>query len=240
MPQFKYDDITINYEIHGEGFPILLFAPGGMRSAISFWSGSEWNPIETLSSNYQVIAMDQRNAGSSRAPVSGKDDWNSYARDHLALLDHLGIERTHLLGGCIGGPYCYGVIQSAPSRVTAAILQQPIGNENNRDLFFAMFDSWAERIKSEHPEASEMDWETFRSNMFDRPFLYNTTREFVAQCPIPILVLMGSDPYHPESISREIARLSSRAQMIEQWKNPEDDNTVDLVRSFLDRHTPSS
>lgn len=238
MTEFKYDGVTIHYEIHGDGFPILLFAPGGMRSAISFWAGSEWNPIEALASSYQVIAMDQRNAGSSRAPVSGSDDWSVYTRDHIALMDHLGIERTHLLGGCIGGPYCYGVIQSAPDRVAAAVLQQPIGNENNRDLFFAMFDTWADAIKSEHPEANDSDWWSFRSNMFDQPFLYNTTRDFVSQCETPILVLMGSDPYHPESVSREIADLSPNAQLIEEWKNPDNDNTVEQVRTFLEAHTP--
>ncbi|MCY3884595.1 MAG: alpha/beta hydrolase [Gammaproteobacteria bacterium] len=239
MSEFRYDDVTIHYEIRGEGFPILLFAPGGMRSAISFWRGSEWNPIDTLSNDFRVIAMDQRNAGSSRAPVSRNDDWSTYTEDHIALMDYLDIEQAHLLGGCIGGPYCYGVIQAAPERVASAVLQQPIGNENNRDLFFAMFDAWADAIKTEHAEASESDWQSFRTNMFDRPFLYNTTREFVAQCPTPILVLMGNDPYHPESVSREIADLSPNAQLVEQWKNPEVDNTVAQVRTFLSKHTPN-
>ena len=44
-----------------------------MRSAISFWRGSEWDPIEALSPHYQVIAMDQRNAGESTAPVTADD-----------------------------------------------------------------------------------------------------------------------------------------------------------------------
>ena len=42
MPYFKRNDISIYYEIHDEGYPILLFAPGGMRSSIPIWtSGSE-------------------------------------------------------------------------------------------------------------------------------------------------------------------------------------------------------
>lgn len=28
MPIFEEQDLKLNYEIHGEGFPILLFAPG--------------------------------------------------------------------------------------------------------------------------------------------------------------------------------------------------------------------
>ncbi len=71
MPYFKRDDISLYYEITGEGFPVLLFAPGGMRSALSFWHGSEWNPITALSNDFMVIAMDQRNAGASTAPEQG-------------------------------------------------------------------------------------------------------------------------------------------------------------------------
>ena len=240
MPTLNYGKVAIHYEIYGDGFPILLFAPGGMRSAISFWQGSEWNPIEDLSPSLMVIAMDQRNAGSSRAPVSAASGWSDYTKDHIALLDHLNIEKTHLLGGCIGGPYCLGVIQSAPERVCSAVLQQPIGEEDNRDLFYSMFDAWADAIKGDHPEASQLDWESFRANMFNQRFLYNTSRQFVKECQTPLLILMGSDPYHPESVSREIADLSPNAKLIEKWKNPSTDNTIEQVQSFLHAHTPTS
>ena len=63
--------------------------------------------------------MDQRNAGESTAPVTAGDGWHTYTEDHLALLDHLEIERAHLMGGCIGGPYCFGVIERAPGRVAS-------------------------------------------------------------------------------------------------------------------------
>lgn len=240
MPTLNYGKVAIHYEIHGDGFPILLFAPGGMRSAISFWQGSEWNPIEALSPNFRVIAMDQRNAGLSRAPVHATNGWSDYTKDHIALLDHLNVEKTHLLGGCIGGPYCLGVIQVAPERVCSAVLQQPIGEEDNRDLFYSMFDAWADSIRGDHPEASQLDWESFRANMFNQRFLYNTSRRFVQECRTPLLILMGSDPYHPESVSREIADLAPNAKLIEKWKNPSTDNTIEQVQSFLHAHTPTS
>ncbi len=235
---FERGDVSIHYEIHGEGFPILLFAPGGMRSAASFWRGSEWDPIATLSNDFQVIAMDQRNAGSSTAPVSGSDGWATYTADHIALADHLGLDRLHLMGGCIGGPYCFGFIQAAPSRVCAAVIQQSIGVDNNQDLFFEMFDLWANPIKEAHPEASESDWTQFRSNMFEQEFLYNVDRDFIRNCDTPLWVLMGSDPYHPEVVSREIADLAPNATLVEQWKNPEEDDTVNKVLTFLHKHTP--
>ena len=116
MPTFVDHETEIYYEEFGDGFPLLLFAPGGMRSAIAFWENSPWNPIETLAPNFRIIAMDQRNAGQSRAPISGEDSWSTYTRDHLALLDHLKVEKTHLLGGCIGGPYCLGVMEAAAGK----------------------------------------------------------------------------------------------------------------------------
>ncbi len=38
MPTFKRADVSIYYEEYGTGYPILLFAPGGMRSSIEFWA----------------------------------------------------------------------------------------------------------------------------------------------------------------------------------------------------------
>ena len=239
MAIFQRDDTVLHYELHGDGFPILLFAPGGMRSAASFWRGAEWDPIETLSPHFRVIAMDQRNAGRSTAPVAAGDGWHTYTDDHIALLDHLDIEQAHLLGGCIGGPYCLGVIQRAPERVASAVLQQSIGNDgNNRELFFAMFDQWADGLKERLPSITAETWQSFRANMFDQPFLYNVSRDFVAACRTPLLVLMGGDPYHPEAISREIAELAPNARLVEKWKDAEADGTVATVVEFLRANTP--
>ena len=67
MPIFTRGDIKLYYEEQGKGFPLLLIAPGGMRSAVSFWDKTPWNPITQLAPHYRVIAMDQRNAGRSSA-----------------------------------------------------------------------------------------------------------------------------------------------------------------------------
>ena len=238
MPTFERDNISIHYEIHGEGFPLLLFAPGGMRSAAALWHSSEWDPIETLKSEFQVITVDQRNAGSSTAPVTGSDGWHTYTSDHVALIDHLELERLHVMGGCIGGPYCFGTIEALGDRICSAVLQQSIGVENNTQLFFDMFDQWADQIKVQHPEADDAVWTQFRANMFDQEFLYNVDREFVRSVRTPLLVLMGSDRYHPERVSREIAELAPNAALVENWKDAENDGTVEIVKDFLRNNTP--
>lgn len=239
MAIFERNDIKLYYEDHGAGFPILLIAPGGMRSNISFWQGTPWNPIEQLSPHYRVIAMDQRNAGQSTAPIQATDSWHVYTEDQLALMDHLGIDQFHTAGMCIGGPYCLGLIAAAPQRVTSAVLFQTIGLQNNRAAFFEMFDSWADALKPQHPQVAAETWETFKHAMYGGDFLFNVSRDFVANCQTPLLVLLGNDLYHPEQTSRDIAHLAPRATLIEHWKEPEHQaDAKKAMGDFLAAHTP--
>ena len=239
MAMLVRGDVTLHYESFGSGFPVLLFAPGGMRSSIDFWSRTPWNPIQELSSRYRVIAMDQRNAGSSRAPVAASDGWQTYTRDHLTLLDELGIERCHVLGGCIGCSYAFSLMAAAPERVTAAVLQQPIGlSAENRDVFFQMFDGWADELLRSRPVSQET-LASFRQNMYGGQFVFSVSRDFLSDCSVPLLVLRGSDIYHPSDTSEEIVRVAPRAELVPSWKEGEDtERAVERVRSFLAEHTP--
>jgi len=240
MPVVELGEASICYEERGEGFPLLVFAPGGMRSSIEVWSSSPWSPLLELSSDFRVVALDQRNAGRSTAPVRAGDGWHSYTGDHLALLDHLEIERCHLMGGCIGSSYCLGVIEAAPERVTAAVLQNPIGLADNREAFHAMFDSWAAELRAGRPEVPEAVWSAFRERMYGGDFVFNVSRAVVRACSTPLLILAGNDLYHPAAISREIADLAPHAELIEHWKEPERVGAaVEHVRRFLAEHTPA-
>ncbi len=239
MPMFERGEIKLYYEEYGTGFPVLLIAPGGMRSAVSFWQDTPWNPIEQLAPNYRVIAMDQRNAGQSTAPVRATDSWHVYTEDQLALLDHLGVNRFHVVGMCIGGSFIMGLIDVTPQRVASAVLFQTIGLDNNRQAFFEMFDSWADEIKPARPEVSEETWTAFKTSMYRGDFLFTASREFVANCATPMLVLLGNDLYHPESTSREVAALAPNATLIENWKEPEHHPAaIQTMDSFLAEHTP--
>ena len=40
MPMFKRADADIHYEVYGSGFPILLYAPGGLKSQMEMWGGT--------------------------------------------------------------------------------------------------------------------------------------------------------------------------------------------------------
>ena len=56
-----------------------------MTLGVPFWRNSEWDPIAALAPHFRVIAMDQRNAGRSTAPVSGDDGCRSIRRTTLPL-----------------------------------------------------------------------------------------------------------------------------------------------------------
>ena len=224
MPIFQRDGASLHYEVHGDGFPLLLIAPGGMRSAISYWESTPWNPIAQLSPTYSVIAMDQRNAGRSTAPVSGEDGWHTYIADQLALMDHVGADRFHTAGMCIGGPYCMGQIAAAPERVAGAVLFQPIGLDDNRHAFYAMFDDWANELRaSSHADVPDEDWASFRSNMYDGDkVLFNLDVDFIRACHTPLLLLAGNDLYHPASTSRVIADEAPNVETLMSWKEGAD------------------
>ena len=222
MPFFERDDTRIYYEIHGDGPPVLALAPGGMQSSISIWGGVSYNAVERLASNYQVIVMDQRNAGQSTAPITGGDGWREYTADQIALLDHLGVERFHAAGMCIGGSFIMGLAEAVPGRLASAVMLQTIGYDDNRETFFELFDSWSAGVKPAHPSVGEDEWAKFRSTMFGGDFLFNVSEDVVARCQIPLLVLMGEDVYHPEATARRVAELASHATLIERWKDGAD------------------
>ncbi len=239
MPEFNHGGATIAYDIDGDGYPVLTLAPGGMRSANDLWFNMPWNPRTALADDYSVIGMDQRNAGRSSAPVTASTGWHDYTADQLALLDHLGIERCHVLGMCIGGPFIAGLLKAAPERFDSAVMLQPVGLSDNRHEFEELFDGWSSEISGQHPEAGDADWAAYRQNMWGGSFLLTASTEDLAAIRTPILVLMGNDVYHPEETSREVARSAPNATLIESWKEPEHLAATDAaVRSFLADHTP--
>ena len=242
MPTFTRGDVSLHYEEHGSGYPLILFAPGGMRSNVEFWKQSPFDPTVEFAGDFRVIAMDQRNAGRSRAPISPSDGWDTYASDHLALMDHLGIRQCHVMGGCIGSSYCLGAIKAAPDRISAAVLQNPIGlTPQNRELFYGMFDDWAKALKRERPDLDEKAFAAFRERMYGGDFVFNVSRDFVRLLKTPLLILCGSDDFHPTPTSEEIAKLAPNAELIRSWKTPEVVRAaVERVREFLKALRPRS
>jgi len=184
--------------------------------------------------------MDQRNAGSSAAPISSEDGWHVFLQDQLGLMDHLGHERFHLMGGCIGCSYALGLCHDAPGRITAAVLQSPIGlNENNRPKFHGMFDEWVDDMRSTHSELAGASAASFRERMFSGDFVFTVDRAFIRSCKTPLLVMPGSDDFHPHAVAEEIVTLAPDAVLLTPWGGDEHRaSTLQRVADFLVAHTP--
>jgi pimeloyl-ACP methyl ester carboxylesterase len=242
MPTIEHRGATIYYEESGRGFPILTFAPAGLQSTIEVWSrpAAPVNPITEFAANFRVIAMDQRNAGGrSRAPIGAQDGWPSYAADHIAVLDHLGVDRCHLYGQCIGGSFIMSLLKEQPQRIASAVLAQPIGRVGamapGRS---ARFNAWAETL-TDHPEATPQVLDAFHQNLYGPGFVYSVDRAFVSSVQTPCMVLAGNDEAHPLAISEEVARLLPKCEFIREWKQgqPLADAKV-RIKEFLAKHTP--
>jgi pimeloyl-ACP methyl ester carboxylesterase len=240
VPRLAHGDTSIYYEEQGSGFPLLLIAPGAMNSAIELWSGATINPLEVYSEDFRLIAMDQRNAGRSSGPLEVDDPWGAYARDQLALLDHLGVQSFHVLGACIGCSFALKLIEQASARVVTAVLEQPVGvTGDNAPLYEAMWRGWGDQLLRRRADVDAAQVEAFGTRMFEGDFVLSVSRGFVRNCTAPLLVLPGVDRYHPTATGREIAGLARDARLVEPWKDPEHVGPATAaVREFLEAHTP--
>lgn len=246
MPVLTLSDSEIHYQEYGNGFPILLFAPGGMRSEATLWHAPpggpprSWNDwTQVLGETYRVIVMDQRNAGKSQGTIEADHGWHTYAADHIALTDHLGIDRFHTLGGCIGSSFCLKLCELVPDRIGATVLQNPVGLNPEAPTYFPDgFAKWSDEKMSERPELDRAAIKSFGRNMWGGDFVFCVSRDFVRNCRTPALVLPGNDTPHPRVVGLEVADLLPDAEMLVDWKGPDHmDEQRERVVSFLEKYT---
>jgi len=120
MPTFQSDELTLAYEVFGEGQPVLCihgFASSGKVN----WIDTGW--VEALTgAGYQAIVLDNRGHGQSDKPHDPDAYYPSdMARDAVALLDHLGIERAAVLGYSMGARIAAFMAFEHENRVACAI-----------------------------------------------------------------------------------------------------------------------
>ena len=237
----------IHYEVVGHGFPVLLYAPGFLSSRIERWRTNpakpgvpqDWlDPMTELADAFQLIALDVRNAGRSRAKIKAGDDWEAYTDDFLDLADHLGVTRFHAFGACIGVSFALSVAKRRPDAVASLVLQNPIGlSDVNRAALDIEFDKWADEVR-DWPNIDPAQLEGFRKRMFDADFIFSVTREFVRDCPIPMFLMPGNDMVHAANCSDDLAK-APNVEVLMPWKGVElREMAMQRVRDFLIRHTP--
>lgn len=126
----EIDGIRTQYEVAGEGPPLLMLAPAGFDSSISRWRlngvWKDMQPLDTLRKDFTLIAYDRREAGESGGRIEPLT-WEAYARHAMALLDHLKIDRAFVVGGCMGVSVALAIGARYPQRVRGLLLHWPVG-----------------------------------------------------------------------------------------------------------------
>ena len=244
---YERGPVRIYYEEAGSGFPLLLLPGGGLNSTIAALA-SPFNAIEEFKQEYRCIAADLRNApsGQSTGPVEVDRPWESYADDHLGLMDHLGIDKFMVLGFCIGGPFIWNLIKRAPDRVIAAVPAQPVGFRPEMPTL--LYDNgrtgWGAELVKRRPDITTEMVEKFLTKMYrTNDFVLTVTRDFVRNCQTPVLILPDDVPAHPYAVAMECAMLAPKAEVsIYPWKEPKEriPLAVRQIRSFLRAHRPAS
>jgi pimeloyl-ACP methyl ester carboxylesterase len=129
------DGIATRYEVLGEGPPLLMYSPGGFDAALEKWSTqgiyTRIKLLDHLPKKYRCIVFDRRESGQSGGRVE-RITWAHYVRQGKGLLDHLGIQRAHIMGACMGVCPVLAFAVAHPEVVQSMVLYWPVGGAKYR------------------------------------------------------------------------------------------------------------
>lgn len=119
MPNISVNDISMYYEIHGKGEPLVFISGFGADHL-------NWTPIlDFFAKEFQVILLCNRGAGKSDVP-EGNYTILQMSNDAIALCDALNIERAHFVGSSMGGMIVQMIAHQHPSRVKSVVISNSV------------------------------------------------------------------------------------------------------------------
>jgi pimeloyl-ACP methyl ester carboxylesterase len=135
MPIAIIDGISTRYDVVGEGPPLLMFSPGGFDATLEKWSTlgvyGKTKMFGQLSRHYRCIVFDRRETGQSGGRIE-RITWNHYVAQGKGLLEHLKIEKAHLMGGCMGCAPVVAFGVAHPEATLSMVLYWPVGGAKYR------------------------------------------------------------------------------------------------------------
>lgn len=135
MPMTTIDGIATRYEVLGSGPPLLMYSPGGFDATIEKWHTqgiyAEIQFLEQLPEHFTCITFDRRETGQSGGRVE-RVTWSDYVRQGKGLLEHLGIEKAYLMGGCMGCSVVAAFAVEHPETALGMVLFWPVGGARYR------------------------------------------------------------------------------------------------------------
>src|SRR5579871_378234 len=132
MVKARVGDIMVNYEVVGEGEPLLLIGGGG--DDLTSWAFQ----IPTFAQHFTTIAFDNRGAGETDKPV-GPYTTAQMAVDAHGLLDVLEVDRAHVLGVSMGGMIAQEFAIAYPERVNKLVLACTCSEPSEANMRFFKF-----------------------------------------------------------------------------------------------------
>ena len=120
MEHAKVNGVELEYEVVGSGEPMLLIHGAHIADALQ--------PLvaEPALERFQRIRYHRRGLGGSTYPVdAGPTSVPVQAKDAVGLLDHLGVDRAHLVGHSLGGAIALELAAQHPTRVASLVLLEP-------------------------------------------------------------------------------------------------------------------
>ena len=125
MPRAEVNGISMNYEVAGDGPPLVLIHAWPTDHAV-------WQlQVPVFSQYYRTIAVDLRGCGQSDKPI-GPNTPAQMASDVIRLLDVLGYERAAVAGISLGGAVAAEMTLDYPDRITSSIW---VGANSEADTF---------------------------------------------------------------------------------------------------------
>ena len=116
MPKVKVNDIQVYYEVHGEGFPLIMIM--GLGANLDWWDP---RMVQELSKKFKLVMFDNRGAG--RTDVSDRRyAIKMFADDTAGFMDAVGISRAHVIGVSMGGMIAQELVLNYPEKVEKLVL----------------------------------------------------------------------------------------------------------------------
>lgn len=135
MPTAIIDGISTRYEVIGDGPPVLMYSPGGFDAALDKWRTqgiyADIQFLEELPIRHTCVVFDRRETGKSGGRVE-RVEWRHYVAQGKGLLDHLGIDKAFVMGGCMGCSAAIAFGVALPDRTLGLVLFWPVGGARYR------------------------------------------------------------------------------------------------------------
>jgi pimeloyl-ACP methyl ester carboxylesterase len=109
-------DLDVHYDVHGEGYPLVLLHGGGSRAQ------TFEKMVPLLSSSFRVFTYDMRGFGETRRPSEPKLSHELWRHDLMRFLDAFGLTRVALGGWSLGGGVALDFTINHPERVSHLVV----------------------------------------------------------------------------------------------------------------------